>query len=335
MSAISVTVVVPTRNRPDSLRETLKGLSHQDAPPPFFEIVVVDDGSSPPLSFPASVGPPLSLVRLEGVERSAARNAGAARAQGDLLVFLDDDMSVREDFVRRHHDAQALWPGALVTAPGRLPDQMRAVPFGRFRRTVDDGTVPAKGWVTTPNFCTAQNMSIPVCTFKRLGGFDLGLSCGEDQDLALRHSARGGRIAFFPEAEAVHRDWAVDIRSYCRRTEWGSEHLIPFCLRYSDRPDNAERARINGSLDWGREPLPRNLRRLAKSLLAARPMIATLFLVTNALEQHWAQEAILDRLYRLLLGAHIFRGYRRGLRVAARPTLPDAILGTNSSKGRQ
>jgi glycosyltransferase involved in cell wall biosynthesis len=314
VSSISVTVVVPTRNRPASLREALAGLSRQDAGPASYEVVVVDDGSLPPVSLPGTVDPLISILRLEGVERSAARNAGASRARGNLLVFLDDDMAVREDFVRLHIDAQNLWPGALVVGAVRLPDQVRATPFGHFRQALENTQVPAiRGWVTAPNFCTAQNMSIPATLFGRLGGFDPGLSSSEDQDLALRHTAGGGRIAFLPEAEAVHRDWAVDIRAYCRRTEWGSEHMIPFCRRYPDRPDTVDRARINGPLNWPGEPLPRNLRRLAKSLLTARPMIEALFRLTEALEHHWPQEAMLDRLYRLLLGAHIFRGYRRGL----------------------
>jgi GT2 family glycosyltransferase len=243
-------------------------------------------------------------------------------------------MAVGKDFVRLHIDAQTLWPGALAVGAVRLPDQMMATPFGRFRQTLENGEVPAtRGWVTAPNFCSAQNMSIPAALFGRLGGFDRGLNSSEDQDLALRHTAGGGRIAFLPEAAAVHRDWAVDIRAYCRRTEWGSEHMIPFCRRYADWPENIERARINGPLNWRKDPLLRNLRRLAKSLLSARPMIEALFRVTEALERHWPQEAMLDRLYRLLLGAHIFRGYRRGLRSAARQDRPDRVLGTDSSAG--
>ena len=72
----------------------------------------------------------------------------------------------------------------------------------------------------------------------KAAGFDAVLASSEDQDLALRHTATGGRIAFVPEARVVHCDSALDIRSYCRRAEWGAEHMIPFCRRYPDWPAN-------------------------------------------------------------------------------------------------
>jgi GT2 family glycosyltransferase len=108
--------------------------------------------------------------------------------------------------------------------------------------------------MSTPNFCAAANMSIPRNLFQGLGGFDCAITSSEDQDLAMRHTAKGGLIAFLPEAEAVHHDNALDIRSYCRRAEWGIENMLPFCHRYPELPDNIERAMVNGLPRWGEEP---------------------------------------------------------------------------------
>jgi GT2 family glycosyltransferase len=313
------TVIVPTRDRPANLVALLGDLRRQDLPSDAFEIVVVDDGSIPPITLQDDrAGPRCTLVRLAGVERSRARNAGAAAAQGALLVFLDDDMSVAPDFLKRHLESHLGHPGALVVGAVRLPDQSRSTPFGRFRQALEDQGMPASsGWAEGTSFCTAQNLSIDADSFRSLGGFDPGFVSAEDQDIALRHRARGGGMAFLPEARAVHKDSAMDIRSYCRRTQWGSEHLRLFHLRYPDRPETRERDRVNGPLRWRAEPLGWNLRRLAKSFLSTGVVVELLFRMAGALERRSPDSPLLDRIYRLLIGAHLFRGYRRSVSLAS------------------
>lgn len=99
MSAITdstaprVSVVVPTHNRPDLLREALASIAAQTCTD--WEVVVVDDGSTPPIdasALEAVVGGRLRLVRHDqprGV--AAARNSGFAAARGELIAQLDDD----------------------------------------------------------------------------------------------------------------------------------------------------------------------------------------------------------------------------------------------------
>ena len=287
MTLARVSVIIPTRNRSESLRQTIRCLRAQELTRSQYEIVVVDDGSTPPVS--KSLNEELadcSLVRLEGVERSAARNRGAAVATGDVLLFVDDDMTVGADFLTAHLGAHKEWPEAIVVGAIRLPDESLATPLGRFRQNLEQRTTPAvRGLTSTRNFCTAANMSISRELFLGLGGFDVSLSSSEDQDLALRHTAGGGLIAFLPEAEAIHNDNALDIGSYCRRAEWGSENMIAFCQRHPHWPDNIERERINGPVIWGLEPIAQSARKLIKSLLAARLIIAIMLAAASVLER--------------------------------------------------
>jgi glycosyltransferase involved in cell wall biosynthesis len=312
---MKLSVIVPTHNRPDKLAETLAGLRHQDLPAADYEIIVVDDGSRPPVAIAdGEAGPACALVRVEGVERSAARNAGAAIARGELLVFVDDDLTVGHDFLSAHWRAHQEWPEALIVGAVRLPDEALATPFGRFRQRLEQQAVPRRRGLTAQrNFCTAANLSLPKQSFQRLGGFDPALCSSEDQDLALRHTAGGGEIAFLPEAEAVHCDGALDIRRYCRRAAWGAGYLVAFCRKHPDWPENIARERINGPVHWG-APLLLNARKLVKSALAFRPVLAVLFALAALLERLAPQSAALDRVYRLLLGAHLLRGYRSGLK---------------------
>jgi GT2 family glycosyltransferase len=234
-------------------------------------------------------------------------------AQGKVLIFVDDDIRVGTDFISQHLVAHQKWPGALVVGSVRLPNGAMAKPFVRFRQRIEDGGVPEMpGPTPIQNFCTAQNMSISRDLFQDVGGFDPNIVSGEDQDFALRHTALGRKVVFWPEAAAVHEDNALDIRGYCRRVEWGSKHVVQFCRRHPNWPDNIERERVNSPLRWGAEPVSLNLNKLTKSILVLTPFCETLLLTAAVLERVTPNSRALEKLYRLLLGVHIRRGYSQG-----------------------
>jgi hypothetical protein len=252
---------------------------------------------------------------LEGEERSVARNTGARQATGEILIFVDDDISTKEDFINCHWQAHQEFTNALAVGEILLPQESQITPFGRFRQRLEQNGVPRqRGLVEEKNFCAAANASIRREIFLSLGGFDTTISSSEDQDFALRHTSQGGQIVFLPEASVIHRDNALDIRGYCRRNEWGSRLMSPFYDRYPDFPDNIERERINGLAKWGEESLSNSLRKGLKSLVAAKIPVAVLFKTADLLEKTAPDSAALDKVYRLLLGAHIFRGYRAAIR---------------------
>jgi GT2 family glycosyltransferase len=316
MHQLQVSVIIPTHNRHDKIVETVAGLRGQTLPATDYEIIVMDDGSTPPVVLAGELeNPNCRVIRLEGIERSAARNAGATLAQGHILLFLDDDIAVKENFLATHLRAHEEWPGALVVGAIHLPAEVLKTPFGRFRQNLELNAVPQeRGLVAARNFCTAANMSIYREQYFDLGGFNSAIRSSEDQELALRHTARGGQIVFIPEADTVHYDHSLDIQSYCQRVEWGSENIVPFCQRYPDWPQNIERQRINGPLQLRQEPLGLSLRKLAKSVLGQNLFLKGLFALTLIMERSVPQSTALDRLYRLLLGIHLQRGYRKGLK---------------------
>src|SRR5919108_1521730 len=87
-------VIVPTRGRPDQLRDCLESLAQLEHPRERYEVIVVDDGGSlVPATYVDAFSERLDL-RMLSQRRSgpaAARNAGAAKARGQLLAFTDDD----------------------------------------------------------------------------------------------------------------------------------------------------------------------------------------------------------------------------------------------------
>jgi GT2 family glycosyltransferase len=311
--AMKVSIVIPTHNRLEKLRETVEKLRLQDFSTEDYEIVVVDDGSNPPVTFEKefTVAPNVTIIRMEGEERSVARNTGAREAHGELLIFIDDDISTQKDFVEKHWQTHQEFSDALVVGEILLPAESQNTPFGRFRQRLEkDGIPRQRGLVAEKNFCAAGNASIKRELFLQLNGFDKTISSSEDQDFALRHTAQGGQIVYLPEASVIHQDKALDIRGYCQRNEWGSRLMLPFYERYPDFPPNVEREKVNGLVKWGKESVGISIRKMVKTMLASKLSVAILFKTADALEKIAPDSSILDKIYRLLLGAHIFRGYR-------------------------
>lgn len=111
---MTLSVVIRSRDEADRLRLTLASLSRQTAPA---EVVVVDDGSvdhTAGVLAEARRELPLTIVRHErALGRSAASNAGARAATGEILVFLDGDTPACPDLVARHAEVHAAAPGLM------------------------------------------------------------------------------------------------------------------------------------------------------------------------------------------------------------------------------
>lgn len=96
-------VIIRSKDEADRLRLTLRSLAMQTAIP---EVVVVNDGSTDhTAAVIAEAAEAMPIVRLDHktpLGRSGAANAGASRATGDVLIFLDGDTLAGPEFVSRH-----------------------------------------------------------------------------------------------------------------------------------------------------------------------------------------------------------------------------------------
>ena len=103
----AVSVVIPTYNRRDELRQTLQTLTEQEFPAEEFEVIVADDGSSDDSAeVVASFDGPLRMKYVFqedlGFRTGAARNAGARLATAPVLAFLDCGTLAGPGFVGGH-----------------------------------------------------------------------------------------------------------------------------------------------------------------------------------------------------------------------------------------
>ena len=110
-----VSVIIPYYQTPaETLERTLAALECQTYPRDMFEVIIVDDGSEPPLSCPPSTSLDVKVVRQErlGFGLARARNNGARAAAHDILLFLDSDMIAIGDWMAAH----ARWHHAVSDA---------------------------------------------------------------------------------------------------------------------------------------------------------------------------------------------------------------------------
>lgn len=214
-----ISVIIPTCDRPDYVREAVASVRAQRYPP--HEILVIDNGTKA-LSA-ATMPSAVQLFRLPAkVGPSRARNFGAAIAASTYLAFLDDDDS---------------WdPSFLLEALATLEQEQVRCVYGRKALSTSGGPIDYR--LATPdslNVATllrrnpgtgGMNLLIERRLFLEIGGFDDRLRLSEDRALALDILLAGERIAVAPDAVAVVREHASE------RLRQRPIRKLPFIWKY-------------------------------------------------------------------------------------------------------
>jgi GT2 family glycosyltransferase len=176
----ALTAIIPATDAPPTLERCRAALLAAAEPPE--EVLVAD---RPPGAFP-----------------SAARNAAARRARGDVLVFVDADVVVHPDAfarVRRAFDADPALT-ALVGSYDDAPEGPGAV--SGFRYLLHHHVHHAGAGAAT-TFWSGLG-AVRRDAFLAAGGFDPERRWIEDVELGMRLSAAGGRIVLDPEVQGTH-----------------------------------------------------------------------------------------------------------------------------------
>ncbi|RPJ75589.1 MAG: glycosyltransferase, partial [Acidobacteria bacterium] len=225
--APDVTVVIPTRNRVDSLWHTLAALTRQTFPAPRFEVVVVDDaGTDGTARLTRNFAAPFALTVTSAPQpagAAAARNLGARTASGALLLFLDDDIEASPGLLAAH--VRAHEAGAEVTT-GYLPASVAGGSsfFAIALRGWWEAMFAAmrqRGHRYTFRDLLTGNCAIDASLFRRTGGFDERLACHEDYELGVRLIGCGARFQFVEDAWGFHHERTTLERALLRKRAEG------------------------------------------------------------------------------------------------------------------
>jgi glycosyltransferase involved in cell wall biosynthesis len=201
-----MSVVVPTRGRPEYLERCLSALANTDYPGERFEVVVVNDGDDGRIArVVSSAADRLTTTLAVPAHRgpSSARNAGAREAKGRYIAFTDDDCEPAPGWLAALERTLRAEEGAAVggrTLNG-APDN---APAAATQLVVDSVHAHFNRNPRAPRFFASYNVAFPAQAFRALGGFDERFRYAEDREMCERWVRTGHRFAYEPEALVLH-----------------------------------------------------------------------------------------------------------------------------------
>jgi len=206
--AVRIDIGICTFRRPQ-LEQTLRSLAELQVPPQIgLRVIVADNDSAPSaraLVYALAAGLPFEMlyVHCPASNISLARNACLEAANGDFLIFMDDDQEiVSSDWlteflsVANATGADAVLAPVLAIYDDAAPRWMREGDFHSTYPTLVDGAIR-----TGYSGNTLLRLASPVVAGRRFS-LPLGRSGGEDTDYFTRLYRAGGRIAYAPDAPA-------------------------------------------------------------------------------------------------------------------------------------
>jgi glycosyltransferase involved in cell wall biosynthesis len=217
-----VSVVVPTRNRPDYLAQTLKSISEQTYKN--IEIIVVDDGSK--INYAESICKYFdncTYYYKDNGGLSSARNFGIQKSLGEYIAFLDDDdlwkpekIERQVNILRENKDINLVHsPALVIDEHGRETGQIIGASAYKIHKR--------SGYVFW-NALSTWVVKSPTPLIRRtslINGllFDESIMVGEDVDFYQRYFYRN-KIYYFPEPLAYYRDYKNSSRLSTQQTKY-------------------------------------------------------------------------------------------------------------------
>lgn len=219
---IRLSLIIATYNRAEQLMVTLDSVARQTLSADRWECIVVDNNSKDDtrqrVKVFAAEHPQLNIVyHLEQNQGlSYARNAGIAKAQGDIIAFVDDDERIVPEFVEAYVElfdskADAMSAGGKIVAeyPTGRPEWMshyteqpiaNPMDFGSEVKLFPKRRIPGGG-----------NMAMRRSVFEEVGVFNTNLGRtggrligGEESELFERMAKRGMACYYVPRAVMYH-----------------------------------------------------------------------------------------------------------------------------------
>ncbi len=220
-----VSIIIPTRDRRDLLEQALTSIEEKTDYPDY-EIIVLDNDSSEPetLRYLETLGGRCQVYRCPGPFNFAAiNNLGAARANGEYLVFLNNDIKVsRGEWLRAMLEhAQRPEVGAvgakLLYPDGRIQHAGLVLgisgPANHAFKGQPGDLLGYRGLTDVVRNCSAVTgacMMVRRARFEEMGGFDPRFKVAyNDVDLCLRLRQRGYLIVSTPFAVLYHYESAT------------------------------------------------------------------------------------------------------------------------------
>jgi GT2 family glycosyltransferase len=285
-------------------------------------VIVVDDGSPDDTHTITSQQYPFDLryVRQKNQGATAARNHGADISPSDILVFIDDDITISP------HTMEALARKCVretkILAMGTILKRSsdNASVYTPIVLTMADHALIARDDVEFHFVdCNSELLACRRRDFFEIGMFQdptegHGWPNWDDVDFGYRAHVKGFRLVGISQAIAEHWDPSISDRTIaCQRFYRAARSAVWLFNRHPELKTHIPMLYDKIPMAWGQDSALLIVRKLARQFLSSPPILGGMVKLTGILEQYYPSPAVLRRLYYLLHGANLFHGYRKGL----------------------
>ncbi len=207
-----MSVIIPTHNRADQLRNCLDALAEQTETFDNYEVIVVLDGCTDhteAMLAAAAVPYPLRVLQQERQGQAAARNRGGDAASGRVLLFLDDDVVPTQGLVEHHLRLHRTRGRAVGLGALPLLVRQRAHWYVRwFEERWNTHFLHLGMPERRPSWqdCYGGNLSVPRAAFVEIGGFATDVPHSHDAELGYRLEESGMSFVYLADAAGRHDD---------------------------------------------------------------------------------------------------------------------------------
>lgn len=229
-------VVIPTYNRSEKLKECLKALFDQDYSKKEYEIVIVDDGSNDDtpqvLKRLQKKSPvPLHFFAQPNQGQGVARNKGIQESHGEIILLIGDDivstpqLLKEHDRVHRQHSEEnaavlgfITWHPKLNVTPLMQFMERGGVIFGRFGGHQFAFDLLEGKKTADYNFFYTSNISLKSSLLKE-NKFDPWFSGygWEDIELGYRLTCKAGLVLYYEPNAIVFHDHFMNMENFTNR----------------------------------------------------------------------------------------------------------------------
>lgn len=223
-----VSVIVPVYNDPEGIRTTLNSLTNQLFEG--FEVLVVDNNSNDSTSqvidgcvqeYPEVI---THLEETEVQSSYAARNTGIAAANGEILIFIDSDMWVKETWIKQMVSELERRDCAYLGCDVEVIVDDEPSLVERYERTI---SFPVEEYIIEKRFAPTCSLAVYKRVFDSVGLFDYHLESGGDKEFGHRVYQAGFEQGYAGGVTAFHpaRDSWAEVKSKALRIGRGRAQM--------------------------------------------------------------------------------------------------------------
>jgi len=204
---LKLSVIIATHDRPEPLARLIRSLAPQ-LHAGRRELIVAENGTPAPGALPGGVTP-ITHLHEPGPGKCRIQNRAVEVARGEILAFLDDDLTVGPRYLDAVEEFFDSHPEFAAMAGRTVPAEDPAARVGDLSVYLDLPVVDRGGQVIEVRGVVGANMAFRAAALRQAGPFDerLGPGAGgheEETEMSARLRRAGFRIGYAPEAIAYH-----------------------------------------------------------------------------------------------------------------------------------